>query len=151
MQKTLPRNNQKTNVSATLQNNHYSTIVGETLKLSGALNLTSIPRLLNETAIYASQANLPDCLLIDFADVTDIDSSGVALLLHWRREAQKLGKALRYVHLPANLSSLADLYGVADLIHCPSGKIGKTGNPDEPSDESDQHEIQPQTDPGTKH
>jgi phospholipid transport system transporter-binding protein len=45
----------------------------------------------------------------------------VALMLHWRREAERLGKALRYVHLPANLQSLAELYGVDDLIHCPGG------------------------------
>jgi phospholipid transport system transporter-binding protein len=51
--------------------------------------------------------------------VTDIDSSGVALLLHWRREALRRGKSLRYVHLPPNLVALAELYGVDDLIHCP--------------------------------
>lgn len=99
---------------------HTSTIVGETLKLAGALNLASMPRLLGETKDYASQSTLPDCLAIDFSDVTEIDSSGVALLLHWRREALKLGKALRYVHLPPNLESLAELYGVDRLIHCPS-------------------------------
>jgi len=144
MQKTLPRNNQKTNVAVNSATDHYSTIVGETLKLAGALNLASMSRLLSETALYASQANLPDCLSIDFADVTDIDSSGVALLLHWRREAQKLGKALRYVHLPPNLSSLADLYGVDELIHCP---FSKTGNPGEPCRESAENSQLSQTDP----
>lgn len=108
-----------------LQSNHSSTIVGETLKLAGALNLASMPRLLSETAAYAAQPSLPDCLSIDFADVTEIDSSGVALLLHWRREAQKVNKALRYVHLPPNLESLAELYGVDELIHCPLSNQNK--------------------------
>lgn len=112
----MPRKNNVPNQSPNI---HSSTIVGETLKLVGELNLASMPRLLDETAAYASQSSLPDILTIDFTDVTDIDSSGVALLLHWRREAQKVGKELCYLHLPANLASLAELYGVDELIHCP--------------------------------
>ncbi|MBL8521153.1 MAG: STAS domain-containing protein [Betaproteobacteria bacterium] len=101
-----------------------STVVGEVLQLEGALNLASMPRLLAETTAYARQDALPDCLAIDFAHVTEIDSSAVALMLHWRRAAERLGKALRYVHLPANLQSLAELYGVDHLIHCPGARPG---------------------------
>ena len=99
---------------------HSSTVVGEVLQIDGALNFESMPRILEETALYAEQETLPSCLAIDLANVTDIDSSAVALLLHWRREATRLGKALRYVHLPQNLVTLAQLYGVDDMIHCPS-------------------------------
>ena len=101
-------------------NTTHSTVVGEVLQIEGALNFVSMPRILEETALYAAQETLPNCLAIDFANVTDIDSSAVALLLHWRREATRLGKTLRYVHLPQNLASLAQLYGVDDMIHCPS-------------------------------
>lgn len=97
-----------------------STVVGEVLKIEGALNFASMPRLLAETSAYSLQKDLPNCLAIDFANVTDIDSSAVSLLLHWRREAMRMNKALRYIHLPPNLRSLAQLYGVDDLIHCPS-------------------------------
>ena len=98
---------------------HLSTVVGEVLRIEGQLTLPNMPRLLSETEAYASQATLPDCLAIDFEKVTDIDSSAVALLLHWRRKALALDKSLRYVHLPPNLLSLAELYGISDLIHCP--------------------------------
>lgn len=97
-----------------------STVLGEVLQIEGALNFVSMPRILDETALYAAQETLPSCLAIDFTHVTDIDSSAVALLLHWRREATRLGKQLRYVHLPQNLAALAQLYGVDDMIHCPS-------------------------------
>ena len=97
-------------------------MVGETLMLAGALNLANMSRLLAETAAYIAQPTLPEALVIDFAEVTDVDSSGVALLLHWRREAQRLNKPLRYVHLPPNLASLAELYSVNEMIHCPTQK-----------------------------
>lgn len=97
-----------------------STVVGEVLQLEGALNFANMSRLLAETDAYATQATLPDCLAIDFANVTDVDSSAVALMLHWRRKSMKLGKALKYVHLPPNLVALSELYGVDELIHCPS-------------------------------
>jgi phospholipid transport system transporter-binding protein len=102
-----------------------STIVGETLMLAGPLNLASMPRLLQETEDYTNQATLPDALSIDFSEVTDVDSSSVALMLHWRRKALKLNKPLRYVHLPHNLVALAELYGVDQLIHCPSQQQSK--------------------------
>lgn len=101
---------------------HTSTVVGETLMLAGALNLANMSRLLAETAAYVAQPTLPAALVIDFSEVTDVDSSGVALLLHWRREAERLGKPLRYVHLPPNLASLAELYSVDEMIHCPIQK-----------------------------
>ncbi len=109
-----------------MNTSHASTVVGETLKIAGALNLANMPRILAETAAYASQEKLPDFLSIDFADVTDIDSSAVSLLLHWRREAQRLDKALQYAHLPANLKALAELYGVDEMIHCPLQKQKNT-------------------------
>ncbi len=92
--------------------------------LDGALNLNAMPLRLAETAAYVSQNPLPDCLTIDFSNVREIDSSGVALLLHWRRKATALGKALRYIHLPPNLQALAELYEVTGLIHCPSQNGG---------------------------
>jgi len=54
---------------------------------------------------------------IDLSDVTVVDSSAVATLLAWRRAAQQRGMALDFGVLPANLHSLADLYGVTALLH----------------------------------
>lgn len=105
-----------------------STVVGETLMLAGALNLASMPRLLQETEDYTNQTTLPAALSIDFSEVTEVDSSAVALMLHWRRKAQILKKPLRYVHLPHNLAALAELYSVDQLIHCPSQQQNPPGS-----------------------
>ena len=88
----------------------------EVLRLTGALSFESLPTVLAESAQFTARPDLPDRLVIDFEGITDIDSSAVALLLEWRREALARGKALEFVNLPANLLALATLYGVADLI-----------------------------------
>lgn len=53
---------------------------------------------------------------IDLAAVTEVDSAALSLLLEWRREAGRNGRTVRYLNLPANLKSLAELYGVIELI-----------------------------------
>ncbi len=88
----------------------------EVLKLEGALSFETLPRVLAESAAYTARSDLPDRLTIDFAGITSVDSSAVALLLEWRREAERRKKTLVFVNLPANLVSLAELYGVAELI-----------------------------------
>jgi phospholipid transport system transporter-binding protein len=53
---------------------------------------------------------------VDLAAVTEVDSSALSLLLEWRREAGRNGRAIRYQNLPANLKSLAALYGVTEFV-----------------------------------
>ena len=48
--------------------------------------------------------------------MTDVDSAAVSLLLEWRREAAKANRRIDYTNVPANLKSLAELYGVAHFI-----------------------------------
>jgi phospholipid transport system transporter-binding protein len=92
----------------------------EVLALDGALSFETIPTVLAQSAEYAARPDLPDRLTIDFSRITGVDSSAVALLLEWRREAAQRGKRLEFVNLPANLLALAELYGVAELIR-PAG------------------------------
>ena len=89
---------------------------GEVLALDGALSFETLPDVLRASEEYAARADLPDRLTVDFAGIDAVDSSAVALLLEWRRQAMRRGKALAFVNLPANLLALAELYGVADLI-----------------------------------
>ncbi len=54
--------------------------------------------------------------VIDFAKVVDIDTAALSLILEWKRRAQIENQTISFAHLPANLNSLAALYGVTDLI-----------------------------------
>ena len=55
-------------------------------------------------------------VVVDLKGVTEVDSAGVSLLLEWRRAASGANRQIEFVHLPANLKSLAVLYGVAELL-----------------------------------
>lgn len=53
---------------------------------------------------------------IDLAGVGELDSSALALLLAWLREAKRLGHDLVFANLPRGLTTIAQLYGVAELL-----------------------------------
>jgi phospholipid transport system transporter-binding protein len=70
------------------------------------------------TAVLEESSTLfrgPD-LIVDLGPVTEVDSAAVSLLLEWQRAARRENRAIRFVNVPANLLSLARLYGVAELI-----------------------------------
>jgi phospholipid transport system transporter-binding protein len=93
-----------------------ATAEGEVLKLTGALSFESLPAVLAESAAFAARTDLPERLTIDFSGISSVDSSAVALLLEWRRQALARAKRLEFVNLPPNLLALARLYGVEELI-----------------------------------
>lgn len=53
---------------------------------------------------------------IDLSRMERFDSAAVAALLVWRRAAQSVGLSMRIASVPPGLQSLADLYGVAELL-----------------------------------
>lgn len=55
-------------------------------------------------------------ITVDLRGVTEVDSSALSLLLEWRREAAAGGRSIRFLNLPDNLRSLAELYDVTELI-----------------------------------
>ena len=52
----------------------------------------------------------------DFSAVATVDSSAVAILLAWQREARSVSKALSFAHVPTNLASLIALYDTSQLL-----------------------------------
>jgi phospholipid transport system transporter-binding protein len=53
---------------------------------------------------------------IQAGQLTDFDSSALAVLLECRREAESLSKTLKFKQFPAKLRELALLYGVSELL-----------------------------------
>ena len=85
---------------------------GDCLRVSGRLTMETAAALFDIGAQLAEKTNV----VVDLAQVEAVDSAAVSLLLGWLREARRGNVNLCYAHLPENLSSLAKLYGVLDLL-----------------------------------
>ena len=53
---------------------------------------------------------------IQAGQLSNFDSSALAVLLGCRREAESLSKTLKFKQFPAKLRELAQLYGVSELL-----------------------------------
>lgn len=58
----------------------------------------------------------PNVTAVDLSAVTKMDSTIVALALALSRDAQKLGKTIRFGPVPETFKTLSDLYGVSALL-----------------------------------
>jgi phospholipid transport system transporter-binding protein len=85
---------------------------GERMVVSGALTLASVAAdlALGKAAIAEGARS------VDLAEAGELDSSALALLLAWLREARRLGHQLAFTNIPQGLLTIARLYGVADLL-----------------------------------
>jgi len=90
---------------------------GERLLVDGPVTLANVAQVL-ETG-YAAIRDGADT--VDLAGVTELDSSLLAMLLAWLRESAQAGRALRLDNLPGGLTTIAQLYGVDELL--PAGQI----------------------------
>ncbi|MFN3545105.1 MAG: lipid asymmetry maintenance protein MlaB [Thiobacillus sp.] len=53
---------------------------------------------------------------LDFSEVESADSAALALVFSALREARKAGRTLTCTGLPASFTTLAELYGVSELL-----------------------------------
>ncbi|GAB4128341.1 MAG: hypothetical protein Fur0040_11240 [Sideroxydans sp.] len=83
---------------------------GNTLRVSGPLTLETV------AAHRALGLGAGSQTVVDLSAVSDVDSSAVSLLLSWLRQAQTVHAEVSIRHLPANLRSLIDLYGLSDIL-----------------------------------
>ena len=84
---------------------------GQGLRVSGAITVANVTALCAE-----GKALLSDGDRVDLAGVTEVDSSALSLIFEWQREAARRQFRLTFSNHPDSLKSLAQLYGVADLI-----------------------------------
>lgn len=85
---------------------------GERLVLNGRLTIETVPEVFESGLRHLAEEGL----LVDMTQVEAVDSAAVSMLLGWSRAAQRNGRTLRVSGLPADLISLATLYGVADML-----------------------------------
>ena len=81
--------------------------------ISGELTFSTVNRVIDE--IQSLVASLPT-LQVDLSDVTRSDSAGLALLVHWMREAKRAKKTLIFHHLPPQMLAIASASGLDELL-----------------------------------
>jgi phospholipid transport system transporter-binding protein len=85
---------------------------GERLIVSGSLTLANVASALGEGNAAIGEG----VRTVDLAEVGELDSSALALLLAWLREAKRQNRSLVFANLPQGLTTIARLYGVAELL-----------------------------------
>jgi phospholipid transport system transporter-binding protein len=55
--------------------------------------------------------------LIDLSSLTRFDSSAVSAVLAWKRAGSALGRPVQIAGMPEGLLSLAQLYGLHEIMH----------------------------------
>ena len=80
--------------------------------ITGDVLINNANLLLKQTDAFV----LEKTTIVDFSGVTDVDTSAISLMLEWQRRAVALNCHMKFIHLPVNLSSLTNLYGVNEFI-----------------------------------
>lgn len=85
---------------------------GARIVLSGPVTLANVAALFEEGRRHIDEG----VRVVDLADVSHMDSSLLAMLLAWLREAKGRSHELAFANLPEALSTIARLYGVDGLL-----------------------------------
>ena len=80
--------------------------------MKGNITLAQVPSILKLTIDYKWR----ESILIDLKQVGEVDTSLIALIFEWKKQAKKYKKSVKIKNIPANLLSLARLYGVEEFI-----------------------------------
>jgi len=85
---------------------------GRKLIVSGPVTLANAAQVLEQGRQHFAEG----VRAVDFGEVTEVDSSALALALAWLREARAAKHEITFANLPEALQTLARLYGVEELL-----------------------------------
>ena len=85
---------------------------GSRMVLGGPVTLANVAGVLEEGRRCLAEG----VRTVDLAEVNELDSSLLALLLAWKREAGRRAQGLDFVNLPESLQTIARLYGASELL-----------------------------------
>jgi len=85
---------------------------GNKLGVQGPITIATVVEVIEQGVNLFDRTDL----IIDLAQVTEVDSSAVSMLLEWQRKAQKNNQRLCFSNIPENLKNLTQLYGVDELV-----------------------------------
>jgi phospholipid transport system transporter-binding protein len=85
---------------------------GRRIIVSGPVTLANVTTILEEGRRHLEEG-VPT---VDLGEVTEMDSSLLAVMLAWLRDAKRASRNLGFTNLPESLRTIARLYGVDSLL-----------------------------------
>ena len=85
---------------------------GDRYLIEGPVTLEGVSALLAE----GSRSFAGDPVVVDLSGVTEADSSALSLILEWTRRMHGSDRQIFFANLSESLASIANLYGVTELI-----------------------------------
>lgn len=84
--------------------------------IGGPVTLANVANVLEEGRRHLEEG----VRAVDLSEVTDMDSSLLAALLTWLRDARNREHELTFANLPDSLQTISRLYGVDGLLSVPA-------------------------------
>jgi phospholipid transport system transporter-binding protein len=85
---------------------------GDRYRVEGPVTLAGVTALLDE----CNRSFDGDPVVVDMSGVTEADSSAISLVLEWTRRMHAANRKILFANLGESLVSIANLYGVMELI-----------------------------------
>ena len=85
---------------------------GRKIMVSGPVTLANAARVLEEGRAHLAEG----ARTVDLGEVSDMDSSLLALALAWLRDARAAKREVAFANVPEALQTIARLYGVEELL-----------------------------------
>ena len=85
----------------------------ERLVMQGELDFTTVVRLREAVQPLLGSGN---DVRIDLQGITRSDSAGLALLVEWMRAAQRLGKPIQFLNIPAQMLAIARVSSLDQVL-----------------------------------
>lgn len=86
---------------------------GDRWNVQGGIIIGTASALLKASQQLTMQAGT----VVDFAQVSNVDTAAISLILEWKRRAKRENCMLALMNMPENLKSLVALYGVSDIVN----------------------------------
>jgi phospholipid transport system transporter-binding protein len=80
--------------------------------VSGPVTLDNVAAVLEEARRHLEEG----VRTVDLGEVTEMDSSLLAAMLAWLRDARRRGRELAFTNIPESLRTIARLYGVDGIL-----------------------------------
>ena len=89
------------------------TVKGDRWVLSGEIDFDTVPALLGHPGANMVRGRN---IQVDLAEVTRVDSAGLALMVEWLRESRRKGMGISFNNVPEQLQSMARICGLQDIL-----------------------------------